>query len=109
MWRVGRKLGRTLYRDDVCVGMVDTRELAEEMVRSLNLFEAALAKPAPAAAPRFAPCPNCGVRHGQFVACKPVEPAAASEPRSEAAECTCVDSRPMTQFRCPVHGKPGAR
>lgn len=35
-------------------------------------------------------------------------PAAASEPRSEAAECTCVDSRPMTQFRCHVHGKPGA-
>jgi len=31
-WRVGRKLGRTLYKDDVVVGMVDTPELASEIV-----------------------------------------------------------------------------
>jgi hypothetical protein len=31
-WRVGRKLGRTIYKDDVCIGMVDTPELAEEIV-----------------------------------------------------------------------------
>lgn len=35
MWRVGRKLGRTLYLDDVCVGMVDTPELAERIVRAM--------------------------------------------------------------------------
>jgi hypothetical protein len=35
-WRVGRKLGRTLYRDGRCVGMVDSPELAAEIVSSLN-------------------------------------------------------------------------
>lgn len=35
-WRVGEKLGRTLYRNGQCVGMVDTRELAEEIVRCMN-------------------------------------------------------------------------
>ena len=41
-WRVGRKLGRTLYLSDVCVGMVDTPELASEIVSTLNGCEAAL-------------------------------------------------------------------
>jgi hypothetical protein len=36
MWRVGRKLLRTLYRDDVVVGMVDTPEIAEEIVEAMN-------------------------------------------------------------------------
>jgi len=36
MWRVGRKLGRTLYKDEVCVGMVDTKELAEAIVNAMN-------------------------------------------------------------------------
>ncbi len=35
-WRVGRTLGRTLYKDDVCIGMVDTPELATEIVIALN-------------------------------------------------------------------------
>lgn len=35
-WRVGAKLGRTLYRDEVFVGTVDTREIAEEIVRTMN-------------------------------------------------------------------------
>jgi hypothetical protein len=35
-WRVGRKLGRTLYRDDRCIGMVDTPELAAEIVAVMN-------------------------------------------------------------------------
>jgi hypothetical protein len=35
-WRVGRKLGRTLYFDDVCVGMVDTPELAARIVARMN-------------------------------------------------------------------------
>ena len=35
-WRVGRKLGRTLYRDEVYVGSVDTREIAEELVAAAN-------------------------------------------------------------------------
>ena len=37
-WRVGRKLGRTLYRDEVCVGMVDTPELAAEIVAAMNAW-----------------------------------------------------------------------
>lgn len=35
-WRVGRKLGRTLYKDDVCVGIVDNAELATVIVRAVN-------------------------------------------------------------------------
>jgi hypothetical protein len=35
-WRVGRKLGRTLYVDGVCVGMVDTPALALAIVAAMN-------------------------------------------------------------------------
>jgi hypothetical protein len=35
-WRVGRSLGRTLYKDDRCVGIVDTPELAKELVDAAN-------------------------------------------------------------------------
>ena len=35
-WRTGRKLGRTLYLDEVCVGMVDTPELARAIVEAMN-------------------------------------------------------------------------
>lgn len=35
-WRVGRKLGRTLYRDGECIGMVDSPELAAEIVAAMN-------------------------------------------------------------------------
>jgi hypothetical protein len=35
-WRVGRKLGRTLYVDGVCVGMVDTTTLAKAIVHTMN-------------------------------------------------------------------------
>lgn len=38
-WRVGKKLGRTLYLDDACVGMVDTPELAKRIVDSMNSFD----------------------------------------------------------------------
>jgi hypothetical protein len=36
LWRVGRSLGRTLYRDEALVGMVDTPELAREIVDAMN-------------------------------------------------------------------------
>ncbi len=35
-FRVGRTLGRTLYCDDVCIGMVATREIATMIVEKLN-------------------------------------------------------------------------
>jgi hypothetical protein len=35
-WRVGRSLGRTLYCDGAGVGIVDTPELAAELVRAAN-------------------------------------------------------------------------
>jgi hypothetical protein len=35
-WRVGRRLGRTLYLDDECVGMVDTPEIAARIVETMN-------------------------------------------------------------------------
>jgi hypothetical protein len=38
-WRVGRKLGRTLYLDDRCVGMLDDPELARAVVDGLMLLD----------------------------------------------------------------------
>lgn len=46
-WRVGRKVGRTIYRQegdqpsdsDPLIGMMDTRELAEEVVDAVNRLE----------------------------------------------------------------------
>ncbi len=35
-WRVGRTLGRTLYKDGIVVGMVDTVALAEDIVEAMN-------------------------------------------------------------------------
>ena len=35
-WRVGKKLGRTLYKDNRCIGMVDSPELAAEIVAVMN-------------------------------------------------------------------------
>lgn len=35
-WRVGTKLGRTLYVDNHCVGMVDSPGIAAEIVAALN-------------------------------------------------------------------------
>jgi hypothetical protein len=35
-WRTGSKLKRTLYRDEVFVGCMDTPELAAEVVEALN-------------------------------------------------------------------------
>lgn len=35
-WRVGRKLGRTLYWGEELVGMMDTQELAAQVVALMN-------------------------------------------------------------------------
>lgn len=35
-WRAGRSVGRTLYLDDKLVGLVDTAELAAEIVETMN-------------------------------------------------------------------------
>jgi hypothetical protein len=35
-WRVGRKVGRTIYLDDQLCGMMDTPELARQVVDALN-------------------------------------------------------------------------
>lgn len=38
-WRVGRNLGRTLYLDDECVGMLDDARLARALVEGLALLD----------------------------------------------------------------------
>jgi hypothetical protein len=38
-WRTGRKVGRTLYLDGVLVGLMDTRELAAQVVAALLAAE----------------------------------------------------------------------
>lgn len=37
-WRVGRHVGRTIYRNDQLVGLMDTPELADQVVKALNLM-----------------------------------------------------------------------
>jgi hypothetical protein len=39
IWRVGRKLGRTIYCNEVCVGLVDTPELAAAIIAALAAVE----------------------------------------------------------------------
>ncbi len=53
-WRVGRKLGRTLYKDEVCIGMVDTPALAAEIVARMNAEET------PKPSPDLTPHDDCG-------------------------------------------------
>lgn len=55
-WRVGRRLGRTIYRDDQLVGLLDTVELAEQVVAAMNVPVGG----APTTEPGC--CDNCGVR-----------------------------------------------
>jgi hypothetical protein len=67
-WRVGTKLGRTLYRDEVCVGMVDTPEIAAAIVAAMNREDerAQDAEPVgrvgsrPFQGSQPAPCKRCG-------------------------------------------------
>ena len=35
-WRVGKSLGRTLYCDEHCIGIVDTPDLAAAIVEAMN-------------------------------------------------------------------------
>ena len=37
VWRTGRKVGRTVYIGDELVGVMDTPELAEQVVRAVNI------------------------------------------------------------------------
>lgn len=39
IYRVGKKLGRTIYRDDVLIGIMDTADDASTVVRSLNRID----------------------------------------------------------------------
>lgn len=50
-WRVGRKLGRTLYIGDRCIGIVDTPELAAEIVEGVNANNPRLWPSAPTSVP----------------------------------------------------------
>ncbi len=56
IWRVGTKLGRTLYKDDRCVGMVDTPELAAEIVSAMTRADEMLR----AEFPDYDMLPGCG-------------------------------------------------
>ncbi len=38
-WRAGRQVGRTLYVGDALIGMVDTPELAAQVVTAVNAHE----------------------------------------------------------------------
>ena len=40
VWRVGRKVGRTIYRHGQLVGLVDTAAIAAEIVEAMNAREA---------------------------------------------------------------------
>jgi hypothetical protein len=56
IWRVGTKLGRTLYKDGQCVGMVDTPELASEIVSAMTRLDEILR----AEFPNHDLLPGCG-------------------------------------------------
>lgn len=78
-WRAGRKLGRTLYRDGQCVGMVDSVEIAEAIVAAMNYAQPPVPKFARVPTPegeetldallaRLARAPwSCGVEEGHVL------------------------------------------
>lgn len=41
-WRVGRKLGRTIYCNDMLMGMMDDMESADLIVKTLNALPSLL-------------------------------------------------------------------
>jgi hypothetical protein len=57
-WRVGRSLGRTLYLDDKVIGMVDTPELASDIVAAMNEWESTRNDGKPYC--DDPDCPDCG-------------------------------------------------
>jgi hypothetical protein len=65
-WRVGRKLGRTLYLDDNVIGMVDTPALANWIVNTMNN------KP-PEVEGEVCSCEEC-MRHGRRCIHKKLSP-----------------------------------
>ena len=59
-WRVGRKVGRTIYDGDTLIGVMDTPELAARVVEAVNRRTASPVAPEGAApTPPSEPCPNC--------------------------------------------------
>lgn len=64
IYRVGGKVGRTIYRGDELIGLMDTRELGALVVEALNARERvlAVARPVtdlPVRGP-IDPTPDCG-------------------------------------------------
>lgn len=41
-WRTGRKVGRTIYNGDTLIGIMDTPELAQQVVTAVNAIVAAV-------------------------------------------------------------------
>jgi hypothetical protein len=73
-WRVGRKLGRTLYLGDTFVGLMDSQFLAEKVAATMNGERA----PVPAAAP---PAPAADAREPGILGRHWIEPSAAAKAR----------------------------
>jgi hypothetical protein len=59
-WRTGRTLGRTLYKDGICVGIVDTPELAAELVARSALASARYEVQRPTGDRPTCDTPGCG-------------------------------------------------
>ena len=66
-WRVGRKVGRTIYDGDTLIGVMDTPELAARVVEAVNRRTASPVAPEgaaptpPTSDQRAYPCASCGV------------------------------------------------
>jgi hypothetical protein len=128
-WRVGRKLGRTLYRDDQVVGMVDTPEIAAEIVAAMNLAEHN-AKAAGWVAqdnPSLVPIPRppsvtltadqADELIGEKCTCRlfgntgvPSDDDPNCPKHGQVKECTCPQHAgdplwPKTDYNCPKHGR----
>jgi hypothetical protein len=58
-WRVGRKVGRTIYEGDTLVGVMDTPELAALVVEAVNAAEGQIETTTPRACGGVGPCRIC--------------------------------------------------
>lgn len=94
-WRVGTKTGRTLWRDEVLVGIVDSALLAAEIVEAMNAVRdvcGCCPKPAPRTdwdRPGWACCGSTSAFH-PLGWCPEAEPRDAQR-RSEATPQNAVD------------------
>jgi hypothetical protein len=106
-WRVGGKLKRTLYRDDQLVGLVDTGEIAREIVHRMNLIPIVVPDGLESGRERSLTDPGTGEPVGTSP-CR-CQLCQSGEDRYESRCGVCEALVTVVRGRVEEHGEEGAR